>query len=283
MAQYGGSIWGIHGVEYAKLLCDVYPVIRNANPGAKIVLGGLAYDYFVEDGGVFVRSFLDDVLSAGGGQCMDVMNFHYYPFFEAEWTAYGPGLSGKTNYLRSKLASYGLGNLPFVVTESGHHSNAHPEQPSSPEMQSAYVVKLFTQAISSDIQAMTWFSWYDLPDYWAATGLLTADRSPKPSYYAFRVARNNLGNSVFQRRLDTGETGSAAVEAYLFQGVDPIYVLWVDGTTNQQVRLPGRYARVSDSLNTTLAKLADADDQKIDGMITVTASPMPIYVDILEQ
>jgi hypothetical protein len=282
-AQYGGSIWGHHGAEYAQLLCDAYPVIKAANPNAKIVLGGLAYDYFEEEGGVFVRRFLDDVLVAGGGQCLDFMNFHYYPFFEPRWMPYGPGLSGKANYLRSKLASYGLGSLPFVITEAGHHSNAYPEQPSSPEIQSAYVVKLFTQAISSNIQAMIWFSWYDLAGYWAATGLLTTSLEPKPSYTAFRVVRNKLGTSQFQRPLTTAEVGSSDVEAYLFHKSNPIYVVWVDGAAVRQVKLPGRSARISDTLDTTIANLLDADDGQTDGMITVTASSLPIYAEIIEQ
>ena len=235
-AQYGGSIWGDHGAEYARLLCDAYPAIKLASPNAKIVLGGLAYDYFEEEGGVFVRRFLDDVLVAGGGRCLDFMNFHYYPFFESRWMPYGPGLSGKANYLRSKLASYGFGSLPFVITEAGHHSNAYPEQPSTPEIQSAYVVKLFTQAISSNIQTMIWFSWYDLSGYWAATGLLTTSLEPKPSYTAFRVARNKLGASQFQRRLTTAEVGSSDVEAYLFRKSNPIYVVWVDGAAVRQVK-----------------------------------------------
>jgi hypothetical protein len=281
--QYGGSVWGHYGAEYAQLLCAAYPAMKAADPNVKIVFGGIAYDYFEADGGPFVREFLDEVLVAGGGRCIDFMDFHYYPYFEARWTPYGPGLSGKTNYLRSKLEAYGLGSLPFVITEAGHHSNAYPEQPSSPEIQSAYVVKLFTQAISSNIQAMIWFSWYDLTGYWAATGLLTVNLEPKPSYTAFRVARNKLGTSLFQRRLTTDEVGSSDVEAYLFHKSNPIYVVWVDGTAVRQVKLPGHSARVSDPLDTTIANLLDANDGRTDGMITVTASSSPIYVEILEQ
>ena len=171
-ARYGVGYWGPYGADYAQMLCVVYPAVKAANPNARIVLGGLAYDWFQEDGGPFVRAFLDDVLTAGGGHCLDALAFHYYPPFEPVWAPYGPGLSGKANYLRSKLNAYGLTNLPLLVTETGHHSNAEPSWPSTPEIQAGYVIKLFTQAIASDIPAMIWFSWTDLPDYWLASGLL---------------------------------------------------------------------------------------------------------------
>ena len=92
-----------------------------------------------------------------------------------------------------------------------------------------------------------------------------------------------LGTSQFQRRLTTAEVGSSDVEAYLFRKSNPIYVVWVDGAAVRQVKLPGRSARVSDPLDTTIANLLDANDGRTDGMITVTASSSPIYVEILEQ
>jgi hypothetical protein len=246
-------------------------------------LGGLAYDWFQEDGGPFVRAFLDDVLAAGGGRCVDSVAFHYYPQFEPVWSPYGPGLSGKAHYLRSKLDAYGLNSLPLLVTEAGYHSNADPRWPSTPEIQAGYVVKLFTQAIASNIAVMIWFSWTDLPDYWAANGLLDLNQQPKPAYDALTVARKKLGAASFQRRLPDGETGSPNVEAYLFHPVfGSLYVVWLNGSGTHQMRLPGKVARVSGPEDETLAKVLDADDGIADGWITVTAASDPIYVDIIE-
>ena len=104
----GIGYWGPFGADYAQMLCAVYPAAKAASPNAKMVLGGMAYDWFIEDGGHFVRAFLDNVLAADGGRCLDAVAFHYYPLFEPTWAPYGPGLSGKANYLRSKLDSYGL-------------------------------------------------------------------------------------------------------------------------------------------------------------------------------
>ena len=36
---------------------------------------------------LYVRSFLPDVLAAGGGAYFDVLNFHVYPAFAPNWVA----------------------------------------------------------------------------------------------------------------------------------------------------------------------------------------------------
>ena len=282
-ARYGTGFWGPYGADYAQMLCAVYPAAKAANPGAKIVLGGMAYDWFEEDGGPFVRAFLDDVLTAGGGHCLDALAFHYYPHFEPVWAPYGPGLSGKANYLRSKLNTYGHSSLPLLVTESGYHSNADPRWPSTPELQSDYVVRLFTQAIASDVQVMIWFSWTDLPDYWAASGLLDRNRQPKTAYYAFSVARRKLGEAAFRFRLSASEMGNSDVETYLFHGAySSLYVVWANGSDTRQVTLPGEIARVSGLGDETVAKVLDASDGNDDGHVTITTRPTSLYVEIIQ-
>ena len=87
--------------------------IKDANPNAQVLLGGLAYDWFTDDPenpGPFVRSFLDDVLKNDGGQYFDIMNIHAYPAFAKEWTdTGGPGLREKVEFVRNKLQNeYGL-------------------------------------------------------------------------------------------------------------------------------------------------------------------------------
>ncbi len=155
-ARYGASYWGHYGAEYAQMLCAVYPVIKAANSRAQVALGGLAYDAFEDEGGGFVREFLDDVLTAGGGDCFDLMNFHYYPPFTG-WNVYGPGLSGKANYLYGKLAQYGY-SRPMICTEAGWHSNNYAQFPSTPEIQARYVVKLFAQSIASGLKFTIWWT-----------------------------------------------------------------------------------------------------------------------------
>ena len=279
---YGIGYWGPYGADYAQMLCAIYPAVKAASPNARILLGGMAYDNFTEDGGHFAKAFLDNVLAAGGGSCLDAVAFHYYPPFEPVWAPYGPGLSGKANYLRSKLNSYGLTGVPLYVTETGHHSTNDPSWPSTPAIEAGYVIKLFTQAMASNIAAAIWFTWLDLSGYTLATGLLDVNGQPKLAYDALKAARTKLGNATFQRRLSNSETGSSDVEAYLFRGTSaPLYVVWANSST-RQVRLPGKTVRVSGLVGETLATVRDIDDGIADGLITVTARYDPIYVEAIE-
>jgi hypothetical protein len=99
----GNRRWGNAGARYANMLKAVYAPMKQANPNAQVVFGGIAYDWFQNvteagvctpvtgwplsnSGGQFAFNFLDDVLKAGGGDYFDIMNFHTYPSFGKNWT-----------------------------------------------------------------------------------------------------------------------------------------------------------------------------------------------------
>jgi hypothetical protein len=283
-AERGGAYWGHFGAEYARMLCMVYPVIKAANPRAQVALGGLAYDWFEDQNGPFVREFLDDVLRAGGGNCFDVMNFHYYPAFESVWSPYGPGLSGKVNYLRSKLAQYGITDKPMICTETGWFSGNHPNIPSTPETQSRYTVKLFAQSIASGLGHAIWFSWIDPGPYYGDFGLLTQDRQPKPAFYAYRTAAYWLGRASYQRALTTAELGNSAMEGYLLTWADgkPLYVLWSNDGQAREIRLPAMQAQTLNMYGDTTRLFNDGSDGWADGYIRVNVGPDPVYVRVLQ-
>lgn len=280
-AEYGASYWGHFGAEYARMLCAIYPVIKNANPRAQVALGGLAYDWFEDQNGPFVREFLDDVLAAGGGNCFDIMNFHYYPAFEPVWAPYGPGLSGKANFLRGKLVQYGFPNKPFISTEAGWHSDAYPGFPSTPEIQSRYVVKLFAQSIASDLKCTIWWTWIDPGGHYGANGLLTQSLERKPAFFAYRTAAKMLGRAYFQRRLSPDELGHAAMEGYLLNTPDRrnLYVLWSNDEESYTVSFPIPRAYVIDMYGDVISILNDGDDGRWDGFIRVSVGPNPVYVE----
>jgi hypothetical protein len=276
-ARYGASYWGHFGAEYAQMLCAVHPAIKAANPRAQVVLGGLAYDHFEPDGG-FVREFLDDVLEAGGGNCFDVMNFHYYPVFEGAWATYGYGLSGKANYLYDKLGQYGLEGKPMISTEAGWHSDDFGQFPSTPTIQARYVVKLFSQSLASHLEQMTWWTWIDPEGYYGANGLLTQSLQPKPAYYAYQAAAAKLGRATFE---EIWTLGDPDVEAYRFSSRtgEPLYVLWANDETTHTVSLPLSRAGLVDMYGGLISVVNDSEDGSTDGHIQVSAGPNPVYVE----
>lgn len=283
--------WGHDGDKYAQMLATVYPAVKAADPGAKVVMGGIAYDWFEEDGGPFVRTFINDVLASGGGQYFDIMNFHYYPAFSPNWTSSsGPGLTDKTVYLRNLLNSYGV-NKPIIITESGWHDNNAPSSPSTPEKQSRYVVELFTQSMAADVDVMIWWMLYDAGGFYPYnTGLVTNGTTPlkKIAFHTFRLIVSELRTARFARTLTAAETGAAEMEVYQFQdNVNSriVYVAWlnpIDTNVFKSLHLPAAQVTVRDSINGTSVVIGDGDDGSTDGKVTVQVSGRPIYVEVKE-
>jgi hypothetical protein len=285
--------WGDHGTEYANMLMAVYPVIKAANPQAKVVFGGVAMDWFEDNGGPFAESFLDDVLAAGGGDYFDVMNFHSYPAFNNEWTDNeGPGLLEKTTHVRTILQNAGY-NKPIIITETGWFSNEQPGSPvtGSPEIQSRYVVELFTQSMAADLDVMIWWLLVDSPfPYPYRNGLITNDPVPvkKMSFSVYQDAVYKLSTAHFVRALSINEMGNSLMEAYEFRdNVDnqTLYVVWLNPvatTATVPLLLPVNQAIVRDSLTGFAIFIQDGHDGIVDGRITVQVGANPIYVESSE-
>ncbi|HRJ40365.1 MAG: cellulase family glycosylhydrolase [Caldilineaceae bacterium] len=267
--------WGAAGDKYAAMLKAIAPAIKQANPNAKTVFGGIAFDWFNSKscdpnaltdnwpvkGGPFVFEFLDDVLKAGGGQYFDVMNFHFYSAFAPNWTRF-PGSNGlsvglleKTNYVRQKLQDYGVGDKPIIITEAGHNSNPTPGNDTSQQMQAQFVPVLFSQGMAGRLQILIWWLLYDLTldDYPFQNGLVTrGDPIPekKLAFDAYKTAVTQLGSASFVRTLSAAETGLPlngfpTMEAYKFHELTSnntlkriIYTAWLDPMWEEANKTP---------------------------------------------
>jgi len=194
---------------YASMLKSVAPAIHTANPQAKVLIGGLAYDWFEEDGGIFVRSFLTDTLSAlndypgGAAAYIDEVAFHYYPISTLSW----PTIREKAIEVRGILANHQIGDLPLISPEMGYWSS--PKWGSSLDSQAYWLVQMYSRALS---QGMTQLSWYlpkdsaipeseddTYPD--RTCGLLDIDANPKPAYYAYATMTGQLKGAHYLRSL----------------------------------------------------------------------------------
>jgi len=278
--------WGHHGADYAALLRALYPVIKAANPRARLVVGGLALDWFEEQGGPFDAAFLDDMLAACQGHaCFDVMNFHYYPPFAPVWAAYGPGIVGKTNYVRGKLAEYGFEDASVVCTETTWASGADW---GSEELQARYVPKAYVRAMAAGLDILVWYAWRDGADG-SLPGLLDNQLQPRPAYWAYWYMTENLEGAHYMGPLDAAQLGSDSLVGYVFSNGDRrIDVLWTeDGTPYDPEDDPevvfaaqGQAVRVADRLGNE-SLLQDADDGQVDGTVAVLVGGSPVYVEYL--
>jgi hypothetical protein len=287
--NYGwlGGCWGHYGEEYAAMLKVAYPAVKAADPEAKVVFGGLAYDWFEDEGGPFVHSFIEDVLSNEGGNYFDIMNFHYYPAFAYRWEELyncagvrGKDVICKVAYLGGKLATYEV-DKPFVCTEINQWSGE--EYGGSDEKQSAYVVQSMARGASVDLQAIIWFTLVDFEEKWKY-GLLNPNYSPKPAYLAYQTLAEELAGAWYIRRLPDEETGAVEIEAYEFTVPCPdrlLWVVWTNGDTRRKMDFPVNKLRLVDKYGgETIVSDGQAEDLDgvVNGKVRIWINPSdPIY------
>ena len=158
-AGYYRNSWGEVPEKYAAMLKAAYPAVKAANPKAKVVFGGIAYEKF----NLFAEDFTDKVLKAGGGRYFDIMNFHVYPEFWELHASQPPGLLEKTEKIRAILRRNGV-NKPIFITETGATSDVAQSRKMSDEEQARHVPQLFAQTWAADVDAAIWFMLYNNPD-----------------------------------------------------------------------------------------------------------------------
>jgi hypothetical protein len=281
---YAADGWGYFGDNpqgYVDVLAALYGPIKAVDPDAKVVLGGLAHDWFVEEGGPFVRDFVDNVLLLGGGAYFDVMNFHYYVPFHIRWDQYGQGIIGKATSLRERMASQGVVDKPFICTESGMWSSEYSDPPGSDEIQSRYVAKLFARSAAADLDATIWYTLVDHPDLGhIKRGLINSDYTLKPAYIAYQTMAQQLGPAEYVRTLSHAETGSDWIEAYAYitkDGTTNLYVAWTRDELERNMSVATSQLVVVDKFGAQTI-LSDGDDGTVDGQVTVTLGPSPQFL-----
>lgn len=285
--------WGDHPVEYAMMLAAVYPVVKYYNPDAQVVFGGIAYDFFIEQGGPFVRSFLDDVLKAGAGDYFDIFNFHIYPIFAPNWlppvnSNEGSGLYEKAQHLRQELIGHGL-DKPIIVTEAGWRSDSTPSAYGNEEIQARYVAQLFTQSLAADLDIMIWWMLYDPSGWDGDYGLVNNDIPPyrKPSFTAYQTIVNRLTHKEFVRVVPLAETQQVLMEAYQFRDSATgraHYVAWLnpENTSSKSVlTVAAGEVRTTNLYGVPGPTINDAADGAIDGRTSVTVDGQPVYIEVI--
>lgn len=220
MRAYGGKgYWGDNGAGFAAMLREISPAIHRANPRAKVLIGGLAYDWFREDGGPFVRSFLTDTLRAlngypGGARAyIDAVAFHFYPISGHRW----PTIREKALEIRGIMERHGVGDLPLICPEMGYWSASEgvPDSlKSSEEKQAKRLVQMFVQGIAVGLEHMAWFAVFDDGPGTEEHGLFWGYdlNRPKQSYWAYQTLTRELEGARYLRPVQASN-----IEGYVFR------------------------------------------------------------------
>lgn len=271
--------------EYVKLLKATYPVIKAEDPDAKVILAGLAgnfsqYFAFIDgyiqdlDAGVMrknetekgVRVSKELIAKSFWGKDLkleyekilrdakeyfDVVDLHAY---EPKETF----IEGEIDYLRAKMKENGYEKPIWIIEGGGPFKNAEGDfgKQGDPyfgwwtEKENAeFVVKLHVLAAAKGVERDHWGLGIGEGGYWEGPwnvmGLTDSNGNKKPSYYTFKIMRNNLRDFTQVKDLSFGN-----VRLFDFTVPDgDVFVAW---STNPETS----YADLSDKINGVSAELA---------------------------
>jgi GH35 family endo-1,4-beta-xylanase len=175
--------------NYVKLLKATYLAAKKADPGCKIILGGLmgwggTQTYF---------PFLDDVYKKGGRDYFDIVAFH--PYTMPQDPQKDNLLKRKIEDILERLKNNNDTSKPIWITELGWPSNKNldpvSERAVTPGEQAEYLAKAFKICLSyPQIKKVFWYGFRDVgTDYFESEhhfGLVDHDLKPKPSYDTYR-------------------------------------------------------------------------------------------------
>lgn len=299
--------WGCMGErpeQYAQMLSTAYQAIKAADPGATVLMGGIAYDGFQEYGGPFPRYFPDRVMENGGGNSIDALNLHYFPDYHKEWErwdptsedrifgwipaptcgdvydnqgptydAYGIDVIAKVTHFQNRMRVCHGVNKPVWITELAEHGETG--NPASLDKQAKYVVQGHVRALAIGVKNITWYALYTIDGY--DQGLLDENLNPKPAYTSYQTLTSELKDYryVETRSLTNGEL-------YVFRnscGQEKM-VAW--STSSSSLRITASSVRTKNYLGVeTLIQDGGAGDA--DGSLNHTISinvTGPVFVEI---
>ncbi len=190
------------GGYYAEMLKVVYPRIKDADPDAQVLLGGLLMDCDPQRVCPNVASamFLDGILVNGGGDYFDGISFHAYDYYygalgqygnsnwQTAWNTTGPVGMVKASYIRSVLNSYNVTGKYLLNTEVAVVCDVGCDNDFQ-ATKANYLAESYAAAFASDLTANLWFSTLAV---YRNTDLFDSNLTPYPAYYAYQFGQSEL-------------------------------------------------------------------------------------------
>jgi hypothetical protein len=198
--------------EYTQMLKLSYQGIKNADPASTVLVGGLA-SCGTGAGNLSPTDFLSGIYASGGKGSFDAVADHPYaipflPSFGWYWN-YWQQMAITSPSLRSVMVANGDGAKKIWITEYGTPTGG----PGGEASNGMTMAEQYDDHVTESLQAETvtqavqlyksypWagaFFWYSYEDNGTDEsdaenfyGLLRADGSRKPAYYAFQTAISN--------------------------------------------------------------------------------------------
>jgi hypothetical protein len=269
------------GGYYAEALKHIYPAIKEADPEAQLLLGGLLLDCDPtnppEGKDCLPARFLEGILQNGGGEVVDIVAYHAYPLWQAEvtdedlqqssWRARGGALLGKLDFIRETLAQYGV-DKPIMMNEGGlicHESNSACPSDAYYNDQAIHAVRMYTRSWANGLVGSVWYT-LNGPG-WRESGMLDKQQEPRPAYNTLQFMASLLDGATFSQNLSEG-----TLEGYQFERDGTIYQLyWTqDGST------------ISHPLPAGTQSIYDKTGQELTLGEMIEVGKEPIFIEIKE-
>lgn len=251
------------GGYYADVLQAVYPRIKEANPEAQVVVGGLLMDCnpsVANCSDPRQYRYLEGILyhngANDGGNYFDVVAFHAYDYYfgslgrygntnwGSRWNETGPVVIAKTRFVRDLLSQYNWRGKPVMATESALLCGVDATEPycltSDFENTKAYfVAQLYAAAMAEGLEANIWYHLLG----WRGSGLLDANLNPLPAYHAYAFAVQRLSEASYDREIGD-YTGVLGYEFNRSNGWT--WLVWSQDGVTRTITLPSRPVAIWD-------------------------------------
>lgn len=246
--------WGVKedpyygGEHYGRMLNVVTPAIKQVDPTAQVLIGGLLLDSPVTTNPDLGRPelFFEGILRAGAGANFDFVPFHAYPPYQGRtfdsdrqderWASRGGMLAGKTRFLRDTMARYGI-DKPVMLNEASllYYGDVNNLPDDFLQAQADHLVRLFARGMAADLKAIVWFT-LNGPG-WRAGSLLGRQQVPRPVFATYQQLIGQARQAIDTR--DVSAEYGTGIEAYRFRKFSRyVDVLWSPDGTTRQVRVP---------------------------------------------
>jgi hypothetical protein len=254
------------GRYYAQMLKQVYPAIKQADPEAQVILGGLLMLCDSDDptlhpsvGDCPSAKFLDGILVEGGASAFDIMAFHSYPYWEPSfdardwdltqlhWDHRGGVLLGKLDFIRQRFQEYGV-RKPILMNEGGlmcaSSDNNYPPCSSQEfrQAQADHLVKLYARSWANGLLGSAWYTLDGAG--WRQGGLLDDNQNPRLAYSAYQFMSQLLEGASYSRSLS-----GSALEGYAFyspKAQREVRFYWTNDSSTVPLSLPAGTVAVYD-------------------------------------
>lgn len=220
---------GVNPTEYAAMLQATYTAIKEADPSARVMIGGTVG---------FDESFMKGIVDAGALESFDDLAIHTYVDGAPEGGYLDTWLGGARSWIDRTKPSANL-----WVTEAGW-STCSCSGAVTEAVQADYLSRLYLKAAQYGVRGLLWFSLREVGESTGRDdnyGLVTTSGALKPGYEALRQTGSALDAMAYGGLLaPTSGTSSLVDDLAVLSGTSTYGYASATGTvTSSSTRLGG--------------------------------------------